>query len=132
MVVRSNIKRDDGISALDEYLNQRITKSSPVEEITPLMQYILALNNVNVNDRNLMQTKGCAMGIVATHLYVTMYMDKFENTNISEIKNDCLFYARYINDISIIYTYREAKRNNFLINLNMMQDSIKFDHKKST
>ena len=129
----SNIKHNEGLSALGEYLNKRTTKNPPTEVITTLMQHILTLNNFNFNGRHFIQTKGCAMGTVAAPSYATIYMDKFENTYIyPEIENDCLFYARYIDDIFFIYTGGEAKLNNFLTNLNMMHDSIKFDHEKST
>ena len=50
------------------------------------------------------------MGTDAT----TIYMIKFENTNINtEMKNECFFYARYIDDAFIIYMGGEAKLNNF-------------------
>ena len=58
-------------------------------------------------------------------------MEKSENMYIlPEIKNEYLFYARYIDDRFIIYTGRVAKLNNFPAN--MMHVSIKFDHEKST
>ena len=57
----------------------------------------------------------------------------FENTNIyPEIQNNSFFYARYMDEIFMICTGREAKLNNFLANLNMMHDSIKFYNEKST
>ena len=47
----------------------------------------------------------------------------FKNTNIClEIKNDCVIYARYIDNIFIIFTGKEVKLNNFLTDLNMMHD----------
>ena len=70
---------------------------------------------------------------VVAFSYATIYMDKFVNAYINpEIKNNCLFYARYIGDIFIIYTGRKAQVDNFLTTLNMMHKLIKFDHKKST
>ena len=128
----SNIKHDEGLSALDEHLNKRTTKNPPTEVILTLMKHILTLNNFNFNGQHYIQTKGCAMGTIAAPSYATIYMDKFENTHIyPKIKNDCLFYARYIDDIFMIYTGGDAKLNNFLNDLNMTHDSIKFDHEKS-
>ena len=40
--------------------------------------------------------------------------------------------CRKLHDLFIKYTSREANLNNFRTNLNMMHDSIKFDHEKST
>ena len=60
------------------------------------------------------------MGTVAASSYATIYMDKFENIHIyPEIKKDCFFDIRYIDDIFIIYTGAEIKLNNFLSKLNM-------------
>ena len=96
------------------------------------MNHILTLNNFNFNGKHYLQIKGCAMGTVAAPPYATIYMGKFEETYIyPEINNDCLFYARYIDDIFFIYTGGEAKLLEFLTNLNTKHDSIKFDHEKS-
>ena len=43
----SNIKHDDGISALRECLDNRVSKQPPTEVITTLMNHILTLNNFN-------------------------------------------------------------------------------------
>ena len=60
-------------------------------------------------------------------------MGNFEETHIyPEINNDCPFYARYIDDIFLIYTGGETKLDEFLTNLNTKHDSIKFDYEKST
>ena len=80
-----------------------------------------------------MQTKECTIDTIAASSYATIHKDKFENTYIyPEIKNDCLFCVSYIDNIFIIYTGGEAILNNFLTNFDMMHDSIKFDHEKST
>ena len=63
----------------------------------------------------------------------TIYKDKFENTYIyQETKNGCFFYTRYIGNTFIIHPGGLAKLNNFLTNQNMMNDSMKFDHKTFT
>ena len=73
------------------------------------------------------QTKGCAEGTVASPLYTTTYMNTLENTlSYPEIKNDCLFYEKYIDDIFIMQIRGEAKLNNFLTNHSMKHDSMKF------
>ena len=72
------------------------------------------------------------MGTLAATSHATTYIDKFENTYFyPEIKNDCIFYARLIDDILIIYISGEAKLNNFPTNLDMMPDSFKFHREKS-
>ena len=45
------------------------------------------------------------MGTVVAASYTTVYLNEFENMCIYlEIKNDWLFYEKYIDDIFIIYT----------------------------
>ena len=126
------IKHNDGISVSRESLENRVSKQPPTEVITTLMNNILTLNNFNFNGRHFLQIKGCAMCIVAAPSYATIYMGQFEETHIyPKINNDCLFYARYIDDIFFIYTGQETQLEEFLTNLNMKHDSIKLDHEKS-
>ena len=129
----SNIKHHDGISALKKCLDNRISKEPPTEVLITLMNHILTLNNFNFNGRHFLQIKGCAMGTVAAPSYATIYMGNFEETHIyPDIDNDCPFYARYIDDIFLIYTGGEKKLDEFLKNINTKHDSIKFDYEKST
>ena len=69
------------------------------------------------------------MDTVAVPSYTTIYLDKFVSTCIyPEIRNDCLFYARYIDEIFIIYA---GKTEQFSKSLNRVHDYVKFDHEKS-
>lgn len=71
------------------------------------------------------------MGTIATPSYATIYIGKFEETHIFPfIGNDCMLYAIYINDILFLYTGSDENLTEFLISLNIVHDSIKFDHKK--
>ena len=95
--------------------------------------HTLTLNNFNFNGRNFLQIKGCAMGTIAAPSYATIYMGKFETQFIyPEIDSDCLFFARYIDDIFLIYTGGDTKLKQFLKDLNTKHDSIKFDYETST
>ena len=97
------------------------------------MHHILTLNSFNFNERHFLQTKGCAMGTIAAPSYATIYMGRFETLHIyPDINRDYLFYARYIDDIFLIYTGENAKLTQFLIDLNTKHDSIKCDYETST
>jgi len=129
----SNIKHNEGLLALEECLDNRTHKEPSSKVITTLMNHILTLNNFNFNGRNFLQIKGCAMGTIAAPSYATIYMGKFETQFIyPEIDSDCLFYARYIDDIFLIYTGGDTKLKQFLKDLNTKHDSIKFDYETST
>ena len=115
----SNIKHDEGLSALKECLDTRTINNPPTTVVTTLMNHILTLNNFNFNGRHFLQIKGCAMGTVSAPSYATIYMGYFEEKFIYPIINsECLFYTRYIDDTFLIYTGGEAKLIEFLTNLN--------------
>ena len=129
----SNINHNKGVLALQKCLDNRAHKEPSTKVITTFMHHILTLNNFNFNGRRFLQTKGCAMGTIAAPSYATIYMGRFETLNIyPEINRECLFYARYIDDIFLIYTGENAKLTQFLIELNTKHDSIKFDYETST
>ena len=73
------------------------------------------------------------MGTIAAPSCATIYMGKFETQYIyPEINRDCLFCARYFDDIFLIYAGEDIKLKKFLKDLNTKHDSIKFDYETST
>ena len=97
----SNINRNEGLSALEEYLNKR--KSPPTEIKRTQMQHTLILKRFTFNSRRFMQTKRWTISTAAEPSYATIYLEMSENTYIyPEIKNDCFFYAKYIDNINHI------------------------------
>ena len=128
----SNIRHEDGLSALRNSLNNRTIKSPDTTVLITLMDHILNLNSFSFNDKFYLQTKGCAMGTIAAPSYAIIYMGEFEEMYIYPyIDNDCLFYARYIDDVFFIYTGGETKLTNFFNFINSVHDSIKFDYETS-
>ena len=128
----SNIDHNEGLTALEDSLNRRPIQEPATNVITTLMRLILTLNCFNFNGRSFLQTKGCAMGTVATPSYANIFMGLFEETHIyPHIDEDCLFYARFIDDIFMIYTGGLDKLNAFLTLLNSLHPSIKFDYSLS-
>ena len=129
----SNIEHNEGLLSLEEALNNRTIKEPKTEVITTLMKHILTLNNFRFNNKHYLQIKGCAMGTVAAPSYANIFMGSFEEKFIyPAISNDCLFYARYIDDIFLIYTGDECKLEEFFRNINRVHDSIKFEYVKSS
>ncbi len=97
------------------------------------MEHALTLNTFNFNGAHYLQIRGCAMGTIAAPSYATILMGKFEETHIYPIiGSDCVFYARYIDDIFFVYTGSDDKLTQFLMTLNTVHDSIMFDYEKST
>ena len=95
----SNINHNEGLLALEECLDNRAHKEPSTKVITTFMHHILTLNNLNVNGRHFLQTKGCAMGTIAAPSYPTMYMGRFETLYIYTLKvkiNRILTYEGYL------------------------------------
>ena len=129
----SNIKHNEDLLALEQCLDNRTHKEPSSKVITTLMHHILTLQNFNFNGRNFLQIKGCAMGTIAAPSYAAIYMGKFETQFIyPEINSDCLFYARYIDYIFLIYTGGDTKLKQLLKDLNTKHDLMKFDYETST
>ena len=97
--IKQNIEHNKGFPPLEECLKERISKL-PTEVKTTLMYHLLTWNNLKSNGRYFLEVKSFAMVTISAPLYATIYMGNFEDTYIyTEIKNSCLFYVRYIDDI---------------------------------
>ena len=129
----TNIEHNEGLAALKKSLQNSNNTYPGTEVILTLMKLILTLNCFNFNGKSFLQIKGCAMGTVAAPSYANIFMGDFEETYIyPQITNDCLYYARYIDDIFFIYTGGQAKLDTFITHLNTVHNSIKFDLCSST
>ena len=129
----TNIQHNEGLAALKICLNNRSITYPSTEVILTLMKLILTLNCFNFNGKSYLQIKGYAMGTVSAPSYANIFMGHFEETHIYPlISEDCLYYARYIDDIFFIYTGGQAKLDTFITHLNTLHNSIKFDLCSST
>ena len=129
----TNIKHNEGLAALKMCLDNSTNTYPSTDVILTLMNLILTLNCFNFNGKSYLQIKGCAMGTVSAPSYANIFMGHFEETYIYPlITEDCLYYARYIDDIFFIYTGSQAKLDTFITHLNTLHNSIKFDLCSST
>ena len=129
----SNIKYNERILALGDLLNKRKTKTKTKKNYssnnnahaTCLYKIISTLTINNLFKQKMLYGYCC-------NYFISDYLRRhiWKHIHLPEIKNDCLLYARYIDDIFIIYRGVEVKLNYFLTNLKMMHDSIKFDPEK--
>lgn len=72
-----------------------------------VMEVILKLD---LNGKHYLKGIGCAFGIAAIPSYATTFMGRFVEKHIYPfIVNDCIFYARHIDDTFFIYTGKEEK-----------------------
>jgi hypothetical protein len=137
MDVRSlytNVPNDEGIEAVKSFLQKRNRPGDGAlaRIIATLLRLILTLNNFVFNDQNYIQVNGASMGTKCAPTYASLFMGKFEETYIiPKIRNSIMMYVRYIDDIFLIWKGSEEDLNKFLIEINEVHHSIKFDHELS-
>ena len=137
MDVRSlytNVPNDEGIEAVKSYLQTRNRPGDGALSriIATFLRLILTLNNFVFNDQNYIQVNGASMGTKCAPTYASLFMGKFEEVNIiPKIRNSIMLYVRYIDDIFLIWKGTEDDLKKFLIEINEVHHSIKFDYELS-
>ena len=134
MDVRSlytNIPHEEGIKAVEETIKTSSDKSKTTM-ISTLLRLILMLNNFVFNEKNYLQIKGCAMGTKCAPTYANIFMGQFEEKKIFPLmKNFCILYKRYIDDIFIVWTGTKEQFEAMMEIINSCHASIKFDYEIS-
>ena len=135
MDVRSlytNIPNKEGIEAVKQSLNKRPSSVTSIVILT-FLNLILTLNNSVFNGKNFLQTKGCAMGTKCAPCYANLFMGSFEERFIyPKIKDKCISYLRYIDDIFMIWNGTKEEFEEFIEYINNCHSTIKFDYTIST
>ena len=108
-------------------MDKKQHKSVGTTVIVTLIGLIITLNNFAFNDKNYLQIKGCAMGMICAPPFTNIFMGKFEETFIYPyIQNLCILCLRYIDDLFLIWTGTKEQSKDFVTNLNSQHPSIKF------
>ena len=128
----SEIPMDEGLAALEHFLNQRDPQSKPSTAfLTKLAEFILTMNVFSFRDQLYIQTRGTAMGTKAAPAYANLFMAKLEEEFLSSRTLKPLVWKRFIDDIFIIWTHGEQNLNHFLEDLNT-SSSVSFTWHYST
>ena len=126
----TNIPHREGLSAAARALEARTNRSIPTRVLIKFLSLILNLNNFCFNDKDYIQTKGCAMGSKCSGSYADIFMGSFENQHIyPRINRKHRGYTRFKDDIFLIWTAGEAALLDFFQEINRVHGSIKFDCK---
>ena len=98
----TNIPNKEGIEAVETTLKR---KNIGTRIISTFLRLVLTLNNFVFNSQNYLQIKGCAMSTKCAPSYANIFMSMFEERYIYPlIEKISKFYARFIDDIFLIWT----------------------------
>ena len=128
----TNIPNIEGIEAVKEHIS--ITDINLLKPaIVAFLQLILTLNNFTFNGTSYLQINGVSMGTKCAPTYANIFMASFEDKYIYPVINrKTLLYARYIDDIFLIWTDSQQNLHLFFETLNSAHPTIKFDCNYST
>ena len=128
----TNIPNDEGVRATRTFLS-RAGKALLIPVITKFLWLILTLNNFIFNGINFLQTNGASMGTKCAPNYANLFMAHFEEMFIyPRIRGKSLLYLRYIDDIFLIWKGTKQELEAFIMEINSVHDTIKFDVNYST
>ena len=124
----TNIPNEEGIEAVREAITRSTDTKISSKVITTFLWLILTLSNFVFNVVNYLQKQGVTMGSICSPSYANLFMGYFESKYLYPlIRGKCKFYTRYIDDIFMIWKGTEEELKEFLIMINSLHPTIKFD-----
>ena len=129
----TNIPNDEGIEAAVQKLNQhRPGHLKPTNaNIGRILDLVLKLNNFQFYDTNYLQIGGTAMGTKVAPSFANIFMAQFEEENVYTQPYQPAFYARFIDDIFLIWQHGQTELDKFVDHLNSCHPTIKFTQESS-
>ena len=120
----TNINNADGITAVEETFADE-TNQALFPYIKEFLQVILSNNDFEFNDSKYLQKSGVSMGIKFAPSFADIFMAKWEKDALEKYPLSPSFYARFLDDIFMIWTHGIDKFNELLEILNNHHPSIK-------
>ena len=96
------------------------------QSILSLLQMVLEFNNFQFNGKHYLQVGGTAMGTRVTPTLTNMFMGNFERQHVYTYKLQPLIWARFKDDIFLLWTHGREKLDQFIHHLNDAHSNIKF------
>ena len=126
-----SIPHNEGISALEEKLEEQPSTRFPINDLVKLAEFILKNNLFQFNDKVKQQISGTATGTKFSPPYVCIYMDKTETDFLKTQDLQPCIWLRYIDNIFFIWTHGEADPKRFMVKLNQFLPNLKFTYESS-
>ena len=77
------------------------------------------------------QISGIAIGTTSAPSYTCIFMDQVESEFLKTQIHQPLVWFRYIDDIFFIWTHRQEKLEQFVVDFNKLHPTLKFTHEPS-
>ena len=128
----TNIPNEEGRRAVASWLSKyRPQKTVPQNQpsntsLLSLLKMVLELNNFQFNGQNYLQIGGTAMGTRVAPTLANLFMGHFEEKFVYTYKLQPLIWARYIDDIFMIWTHGVDELRALITHLNQVHKTIKF------
>jgi len=121
------IPHNDGLRALQHFLEKRIIKDPPTSTVLRLAELVLTLNSFEFNGDFFHQKKGVAMGTRMGPSYANLFMGFLEEKMESKFHGKSPeLYSRYIDDIFGITTMPRPELDLWMDNLQSLHPSVEF------
>ena len=123
----TNISHDDALDAVRAVYDRIPTPHlPPVDVLLQLLAFVLKNNVFTFNGECYHQRYGVAMGTKLAPALATIFMALLEERYLESTPNPPLFYARYIDDIFLIWNHGRPDLDAFVRGLNNLKPRIKF------
>ena len=130
-----NIPHKEGIQAVLNRLYYKNPGSQeipiPPENMTDLLNIVLAKNYFQFADKMYHQIQGTAMGTKTAPAYANLFMAELEEQLLSNYPTEPILWKRYIDDVLCIWPGPPEDLAKFINYLNRMHPSIKFTYECS-
>ena len=128
----TNIRHQDGITALKHWLIENGTPIEKAEFIEVLAKLVLTSNYFTFNGKIYLQKWGTAMGTRMAPNYAIIFMHSVEEELLKNTKLKPRIWQRFIDDVFIVWTHGKETLEEFLIYINQAHETIKFTAEYST
>ena len=121
--LHTNIPHVDGVDACSKFLNENRVTDISIDVLCSHISFILTCNNFVFDDHNYLKTSGKVMDTKMAPCFSNLFVTSIEQTFIDNSPLMPLFYARFIDDILMIWTHGREELEQFTNRDNSTQPS---------
>ena len=130
----NNIPHDEGLSSLQQGLDERNNPEIPTDYLIKLMEIILRNNLFNFHEQLYRQEIGCAMGTKPAPSYADIFMSRKIDNMITSLaqkysrsnQSPLTIFKRFLDDIFSIFKGTSKDLHKLFDEMNQQHTSIKF------